>query len=95
MSIFTYRIQGTLRPTKYAGRYTVTLIPGDGIGAEMTDSVKTIFKAANVPVDWEEYSVSGYKQDKQNEGSMKAAVDSLRRNKIGLKGVLACIDDTE
>ncbi|KDN47478.1 hypothetical protein RSAG8_03618, partial [Rhizoctonia solani AG-8 WAC10335] len=31
-------------PTKYGGVYTVTLIPGDGIGAEITDSVKEIFE---------------------------------------------------
>ena len=72
--------------TKYAGRYTVTLVPGDGIGQEMAQSVKTIFKAANVPVDWDEYNVSGYKQGKENEQSMKAAIDSLKRNKVGLKG---------
>ena len=32
----------------------VTLIPGDGIGPEITEAVKAVFKAANVPVTWEE-----------------------------------------
>ncbi|CRK30683.1 hypothetical protein BN1708_015830 [Verticillium longisporum] len=35
------------KPTKFGGKYTVTLIPGDGIGAEVAESVKTIFKADN------------------------------------------------
>lgn len=72
--------------TKYAGRYTVTLIPGDGIGVELADSVKAIFTAVNAPIDFEQYDISGYKQDKENETKMKAAIDSLRRNKVGLKG---------
>ncbi|KAI3639129.1 hypothetical protein MIR68_002659 [Amoeboaphelidium protococcarum] len=74
--------------TKYAGRYTVTLIPGDGIGVELADSVKAIFTAVNAPIDFEQYDISGYKQDKENETKMKAAIDSLRRNKVGLKGIL-------
>jgi isocitrate dehydrogenase (NAD+) len=37
----------------------VTLIPGDGIGQEIASSVKDVFKAANVPVEFEQYDVSG------------------------------------
>ncbi|KAI9141716.1 isocitrate dehydrogenase, NAD-dependent [Paraphysoderma sedebokerense] len=70
--------------TKYGGTYTVTLLPGDGIGSEITSSVKTIFKAANAPIEWEQYNVSGEKID---DGLLKASVDSLRRNKVGLKGI--------
>merc|ERR1711964_655509 len=47
------------KPTKYGGKYTVTLIPGDGIGAEVAEAVKTIFKADNVPIEWEQVDVSG------------------------------------
>jgi isocitrate dehydrogenase (NAD+) len=66
----------------------VTLIPGDGIGNELADCVKSVFEAANVPVDWDEYDVSGYKNDPENNQKMKAAIDSLKRNKVGLKGIL-------
>ncbi len=31
--------------TKYGGRRTVTLIPGDGVGPELTAAVKTIFRS--------------------------------------------------
>jgi isocitrate dehydrogenase (NAD+) len=74
--------------TKYGGRYTVTLIPGDGIGNELANSVKTVFGAAAVPVEWEEFSVTGYEQSKENDAKMQAAIDSLRRTKVGLKGVV-------
>ncbi|CAG8827373.1 27201_t:CDS:2, partial [Dentiscutata erythropus] len=49
--------------TKYGGKYTITLIPGDGIGQETANAVKTIFKAANVPVEWEQLDVTGYTQE--------------------------------
>lgn len=72
--------------SKLGGRYTVTLIPGDGIGQETASAVKTIFKAANVPVDWEQFDVSGYTTADDN--TFKQSVESLRRNKVGLKGIL-------
>ena len=37
----------------------MTLIPGDGIGNEITDSVKEIFEYVNAPIEWEQYNVSG------------------------------------
>lgn len=53
-------------PKKYGGRFTVTLIPGDGVGKEVTDSVKTIFEAENIPIDWETINI---KQTDHKEGS--------------------------
>ncbi|KAI0308854.1 hypothetical protein OF83DRAFT_1272074 [Amylostereum chailletii] len=73
-------------PTKYGGVYTVTLIPGDGIGAEITDSVKEIFEAVNAPIEWEQYDVSG--MSSAGEALFKQAMESLKRNKVGLKGIL-------
>lgn len=76
--------------TVYAGKYTVTLIPGDGIGHEMANSVKTIFKAAGVPVEWEQFDLSGF--GKHDPALLKACTDSIRRNKVALKGIRACAD---
>ncbi|KAE8348911.1 hypothetical protein BDV28DRAFT_142419 [Aspergillus coremiiformis] len=77
------------KPTKYGGKYTVTLIPGDGIGAEVAESVKTIFKADNVPIEWEQVDVSGVDTgNKHSEQLFKESIASLRRNKLGLKGIL-------
>lgn len=73
--------------TEYGGRYTVTLIPGDGIGHEMANSVKTIFKAAHVPVEWEQFDVSGYSQ--ADPLLLQQTVDSIKRNKVALKGICA------
>ncbi|KAF8266858.1 hypothetical protein EI94DRAFT_1778951 [Lactarius quietus] len=74
------------QPTKYGGVYTVTLIPGDGIGQEITDSVKEIFESVNAPIEWEQYDVSG--MSSSGEALFKQAMESLKRNKVGLKGIL-------
>lgn len=63
----------------------VTLIPGDGIGAEITDSVKEIFEHVNAPIEWDQYDVSG--MSSTGETLFKEAMESLKRNKVGLKGV--------
>jgi isocitrate dehydrogenase (NAD+) len=73
-------------PTKYGGVYTVTLIPGDGIGGEITDSVKEIFEHVNAPIEWEQYDVSGVSSS--GEALFKQAMESLKRNRVGLKGIL-------
>ncbi|XXG94896.1 hypothetical protein Hte_001155 [Hypoxylon texense] len=78
------------KPTKYGGKYTVTLIPGDGIGAEVAESVKTIFKADSVPIDWEQVDVSGVESGSPGslEEMFRESVASLKRNKLALKGIL-------
>ena len=66
------------------GKYTVTLIPGDGIGKEVADSVKEIFEGLKVPVQWEQYDVSG--ETPGGDELFQQAMESLKRNKVGLKG---------
>ncbi|KAJ3096671.1 isocitrate dehydrogenase (NAD(+)) idh1 [Phlyctochytrium planicorne] len=78
--------KGKISPNIYAGRRTVTLIPGDGIGHEMAQAVKTIFKAAQVPIEWEQFDLSGYTA--RDELLLRQAMDSIRRNKVALKGIL-------
>jgi isocitrate/isopropylmalate dehydrogenase len=61
---------------------------GDGIGAEVSESVREIFKADNVPIEWEQVDVSGVESgDKHSEELFRESVASLKRNKIGLKGM--------
>jgi isocitrate/isopropylmalate dehydrogenase len=62
----------------------VTLIPGDGVGPELTDSVKEIFEHVNVPVKFDQYNVSG--ETGGDDTLFQSAMESLKRNKVGLKG---------
>lgn len=46
-----------------------------------------MFKADNVPVEWEQIDVTGVETgDKQSEELFRESISSLKRNKIGLKG---------
>jgi isocitrate dehydrogenase (NAD+) len=68
---------------------TVTLIPGDGIGPEIADAVVQIFEAADAPVRWERQTVSSEAVHPGGQLISDEALDSIRRNKIALKGPLA------
>ena len=90
MGLFFKRLFSSELPhagTKYGGRYLVTMIPGDGIGKELCESVKSVFSAINVPVDFEQVNLTGVAASHEST-ELPAALDSLRRNKIGLKGIL-------
>jgi len=67
----------------------VTLIPGDGIGPEITEAVKKVFAAANVQIEWEEEIAGPEALEKKGELIPKSVVDSIRKNKIALKGPIS------
>ncbi|KXL42799.1 hypothetical protein M433DRAFT_136265 [Acidomyces richmondensis BFW] len=70
------------------GKFTVSLIEGDGIGPEISQSVKDIFHAADVPIKWEPIDVTPtFKDGKQVIPD--EAIDSITRNYVALKGPLA------
>jgi len=68
--------------------HTVTLIPGDGIGPEITDAVVRILDAAGADIQWE--------HAKAGEGALKEVanplppetIEAIRRNRLALKGPL-------
>ncbi|KAI9216976.1 hypothetical protein BC828DRAFT_351941 [Blastocladiella britannica] len=68
--------------------HKVTLIPGDGIGPEISESVKKIYTAAGVPIVWEEVDVTPVLINGKTT-IPQDAIDSIKRNKIALKGPLA------
>ncbi|KAL8645015.1 MAG: hypothetical protein Q9226_007486 [Calogaya cf. arnoldii] len=70
------------------GNYTVTLIEGDGIGPEISQSVKDIFAAAKVPIEWEPVDVTPQLKNGKTVIPDKA-IDSVKKNYVALKGPLA------
>ncbi|KAJ2818759.1 NAD-dependent isocitrate dehydrogenase [Coemansia furcata] len=70
------------------GNYEVTLIPGDGIGPEISRSVERIFAAAQVPISWEAVDVTPVLRDGKTV-IPDEALHSILRTKIALKGPLA------
>ncbi|OJD27523.1 isocitrate dehydrogenase, NAD-dependent [Blastomyces percursus] len=70
------------------GKYTVTLIEGDGIGPEISESVKDIFAAAQVPIKWEPVDVTPILKDGKT-AIPDEAINSVKKNFVALKGPLA------
>jgi isocitrate dehydrogenase (NAD+) len=64
----------------------VTLIRGDGIGPEITESVVQVFEAAGVPIEWEEAYAGLDCYEKYGDPLPKATLESIRRNRVALKG---------
>ncbi|KAK4762476.1 hypothetical protein SAY86_008244 [Trapa natans] len=70
------------RPGDGAPR-AVTLIPGDGIGPLVTEAVEQVMTAMHAPVYFEKYDIRGDMKQVPQE-----VIDSIRRNKVCLKGGL-------
>ena len=69
--------------------YRVTLIKGDGIGPEVTGATVEILAAAGAPIEWEPVP-AGLEAFHSVGNPMPTAVfDSIRRNRVGLKGPLS------
>jgi isocitrate dehydrogenase (NAD+) len=66
--------------------HTITLIPGDGIGPEVTDAVLRIVAAAGVKIDWEQHLAGVVAFERTGRALPHELVESIRRNKVALKG---------
>src|ERR1700744_1859134 len=66
--------------------HTVTLIPGDGIGPEVTDAVVRILEATGVKFQWERFAAGAEAFEKHKEYIPKELYESIERNKLALKG---------
>ena len=69
-------------------RYRVTLIQGDGIGPEVTGATTRILAAAGAPIDWEDAPAGGSAMATHGEPMPRVTLDSIKRNRLGLKGPL-------
>jgi isocitrate dehydrogenase (NAD+) len=68
--------------------YRVTLIEGDGIGPEVTGAVVRILGAAGAPIEWERVPAGQAAYELVGNPLPDAVIDSLRRDRVGLKGPL-------
>ena len=66
--------------------HLVTLIPGDGIGPEITRAVVDIFAAAQAPVQWDTHNAGETALAESGSLLPQTLFDSLERTKVGLKG---------
>src|SRR6267143_2509842 len=70
-------------------KHKVTLIPGEGIGPEVAAATRRILEVAGVQIEWEEIAGRSDSSSDQGKSVNQAAVESVRRNRVALKGPMA------
>lgn len=68
--------------------YTITLIPGDGIGPSISESTKRIIESTGVKVFWELEEAGIPAIEKYKDPLPQQVLDSIARNRVALKGPL-------
>src|SRR3954470_5526533 len=66
--------------------HKVTLIPGDGIGPEVTKATVRILEASGVKFEWEPFLVGAEAYEKSGEYIPKDLIESIERTRVALKG---------
>jgi isocitrate dehydrogenase (NAD+) len=66
--------------------YDITLIPGDGIGPQVTKVAKMILEASGVEINWEIVEAGEKVIEKYGTPLPDYVIDSIKRNKVALKG---------
>jgi isocitrate dehydrogenase (NAD+) len=66
--------------------YKITLIPGDGIGPEVTQATVRILEATGVKFEWETFMAGAEAFEKYHEYIPKELTESIERTHVGLKG---------
>src|SRR5919106_28370 len=64
----------------------ITLIPGDGIGPEVTEAVVRILHVAGLDIEWERYDAGVTAFKRFNQSLPVELLDSIKRNAVALKG---------
>ncbi|MFZ0391030.1 MAG: isocitrate/isopropylmalate dehydrogenase family protein [Calditrichia bacterium] len=67
-------------------RHRITLIPGDGIGPEVTNAARKLLEATGVEIEWEEMEAGASALEKFGNPLPDEVLESIRRNKVALKG---------
>ncbi len=68
--------------------HTITLIPGDGIGPEITEAAVQVIEATGVPIQWDRQIAGMAALDKFGTPLPDETLESFRRNKVALKAPL-------
>jgi isocitrate dehydrogenase (NAD+) len=70
-------------------RHKITLIPGDGIGPEVTGATISVLRATGFEAEWETFVVGAEALSRFGDPLPENLIDSIKRNKIALKGPVA------
>src|SRR5437868_14565091 len=66
--------------------HKITLIPGDGIGPEVTQAAVRILEATGLKFEWETFEAGADAYEKYHEYIPRELIESIERTRVGLKG---------
>ena len=66
--------------------YNITLIPGDGIGPQVTEAAKMVLNASGVEINWEIVEAGEKVIEKYGTPLPDYVIDSIKKNRVVLKG---------
>jgi len=69
--------------------YKITLIPGDGIGPEVTRAAVRVLEATGLKFEWETFQAGAEAYEKYHEYIPKELIESIEHTGVGLKGPVA------
>uniref|UniRef100_A0A8C6Q260 Isocitrate dehydrogenase [NAD] subunit, mitochondrial n=1 Tax=Nothobranchius furzeri TaxID=105023 RepID=A0A8C6Q260_NOTFU len=72
-------------PPRADSTFKVTMVPGDGVGPELMMAVKDVFKAGDIPVEFDEFHLSEV-QNMASDEKLEQVLTSMRNNKVAIKG---------
>lgn len=64
----------------------ITLIPGDGIGPEVTEAMKKVIAKTGVNIEWDEVEAGETQIEKWGTPLPLKVIEAIKRNKIAIKG---------
>jgi len=68
--------------------HTITLIPGDGTGPEIVEATRRAIEATGVKIEWDVHEIGMSAMAKYGTPFPNDALESVRRNRVALKGPL-------
>jgi len=66
--------------------YNITLIPGDGVGPEITQATRRVLEATGVKFSWEMAYAGAEVMEKEGTPLPDRVIKSIKKNKVALKG---------
>jgi len=66
--------------------HKIVLLPGDGIGTEVTQAMRTCVDATGVDIDWEIHKVGEHSMKEQGTPMPDAVLEAIRKHKVAIKG---------
>lgn len=67
-------------------RHTITLIPGDGIGYEVSDAARRVLDATGVDIEWDVQNAGLDVVEQYGQPMPEQVLESIRRNRVAIKG---------